>query len=107
MQSKIIGGVPSSIEKWPYIVSLRENNVHFGSGSIIAVKFILTAASCVIMYENRKPYYFGLTVVAGTIHREGYDGVSSAIAHIDVNKDYDPNEAQFSHSDIALVTVSC
>ena len=48
--------IPTTIDKYPYVVSLRtENNDHFCGGSIISNKHILTAAHCL---EGIKPSQF-------------------------------------------------
>src|SRR5690348_12693415 len=43
---KIVGGEPTEIEKHPWQVALQLNGGFFCGGSIIAQKWILTAAHC-------------------------------------------------------------
>ncbi|KAF5278811.1 hypothetical protein FQR65_LT03498 [Abscondita terminalis] len=52
-QNRIIGGHDADFGEFPYQVSLQYRNRHFCGGSIIASKWILTAAHCVDGYRLR------------------------------------------------------
>lgn len=44
--TRIVGGEQTTIERFPWIVSLQRNGVHFCGGSIISATRILSAAHC-------------------------------------------------------------
>ncbi|XP_043267826.1 trypsin-7-like [Venturia canescens] len=87
---KIIGGEPTIIEKYPYVVSLQENGTFFGhdfehfcGGNIINEKWILTAAKCCY---GKKPSQFHVRLgsklyyTGGRIHE---------IESIEIHPNYD------------------
>lgn len=45
-ETKIVGGSPTVIEKFPYLISLQQFNSHICGGSIISSNYVLTAAHC-------------------------------------------------------------
>lgn len=45
--SRIVGGVEADRGEFPFIISLQKNGRHICGGSLIAKKFVLTAAHCV------------------------------------------------------------
>ncbi|XP_076387745.1 vitellin-degrading protease [Megachile rotundata] len=47
LQPRIIGGQNTSIDKYPYQVSVQARNSHICGGSLISDQFVLTAAHCV------------------------------------------------------------
>lgn len=61
LDGRIIGGESTTIQQFPYQVSLRHNGFHFCGGSIYKSNIIITAAHCVKGEDVTR-----LTVVAGT-----------------------------------------
>uniref|UniRef100_A0A8C8WI51 Peptidase S1 domain-containing protein n=1 Tax=Panthera leo TaxID=9689 RepID=A0A8C8WI51_PANLE len=49
---RIVGGVAAPRRKWPWHVSLQINNKHIRGGSLIASRWVLTAAHCVTGHED-------------------------------------------------------
>lgn len=45
---KIFGGLDTSIQRYPYQVSMQYHNYHFCNGAVISKYHILTAANCVL-----------------------------------------------------------
>ncbi|XP_020299071.1 chymotrypsin-2-like [Pseudomyrmex gracilis] len=65
LPTQIVGGTDAEIGKYPYMVSLRNNNKHFCGGSIINVRYILTAAHCLTGFKTNADVA-DMTVHAGT-----------------------------------------
>ena len=106
MESKIVGGYHVSLGERPFIVSIRKDNEHICTGSLISNEHVLTTASCVVLYRNDGPFYEGYTVVAGTISRTGDDGIHRRIFAISINRYYKISDHALAHSDIAIIGVS-
>lgn len=46
--SRIVGGSLTTIDQYPYQVSLRSSGTHICGGSIISADWVLTAAHCIV-----------------------------------------------------------
>ncbi|XP_073757845.1 serine protease 44-like [Callorhinus ursinus] len=49
---RIASGLPTAERKWPWQVSLQINDRHICGGSLIASRWVLTAAHCIISHEE-------------------------------------------------------
>uniref|UniRef100_A0A914E4T9 Peptidase S1 domain-containing protein n=1 Tax=Acrobeloides nanus TaxID=290746 RepID=A0A914E4T9_9BILA len=66
----IVGGKHSIIGDWPWIVSVHENGQKVCTGSIIAPRFVLTAAHC---YKKKEMKYY--SIHAGSNYANGGQAV--------------------------------
>ncbi|XP_068096887.1 transmembrane protease serine 5 isoform X4 [Hyperolius riggenbachi] len=98
--SRIIGGSDVALGRWPWQVSLYLNNKHVCGGSIVAPKWIITAAHCVHNY--RSPQVSSWTVVAGVISHPSLrqKAAVSAVEKIIYHQKYDDRSHDY---DIALM----
>lgn len=97
LDGRIVGGVDTTIEAHPYIVSLLEYNWHICGGSIISSTWILTAAHC--FYEPVFAYY----VRAGSTIRNSGGQVIAARRYI-LHPEYDYWTVDFDIAVIELVS---
>lgn len=44
--NRVVSGTDTDIESWPYMVSVRRNNVHKCGGTAINPFWVMTAAHC-------------------------------------------------------------
>ncbi|XP_062055928.1 serine protease 44-like [Lepus europaeus] len=49
---KIVGGAPAPERRWPWQVSLQSKGNHVCGGSLISSRWVLTAAHCILGYED-------------------------------------------------------
>uniref|UniRef100_A0A914DX82 Peptidase S1 domain-containing protein n=1 Tax=Acrobeloides nanus TaxID=290746 RepID=A0A914DX82_9BILA len=88
----IIGGKPSIIGDWPWIVSVHENGQKVCTGSIIAPRFVLTAAHC----YNKKE----MKIHAGSNYANG--GQMVKVKRVTTFDDYIPDPEKIPN-DIAIM----
>ncbi|XP_051948416.1 coagulation factor XI-like [Xyrauchen texanus] len=83
IRARVFGGVDSQLGNWPWQVSLQKWKKHFCGGSIIANKWIITAAHCFSSSQTQLSVSVGLTKlsedevkyeVEKVIMHPGYDG---------------------------------
>lgn len=96
--TKIVGGEPTGVDAWSWIVSIRVWNNHICGGSLISSNFVLTAAHCLVSVTTKA----GLSVTFGSkylsiVHQR------RSIADVYLHRFYDPD--RYIH-DIALLRLS-
>ncbi|XP_065722027.2 chymotrypsin-2 [Drosophila suzukii] len=96
---RVVNGTDSSVQKHPYVVSLRSyDGAHSCGGTIISNEFVMTAAHC----TNGRPaetlsIQFGVTNI--NINGPNVVGIKKIIQH----EDFDPSRQ--NANDISLVKV--
>ncbi|XP_011645766.1 trypsin-1-like [Pogonomyrmex barbatus] len=98
LEPRIIGGVPTTITKHPYQVSIHYNGKLACGGSIIGKQWILTAAHCV--YGGTRSLF--RVRVASSYHDEGGILITD-IASIIVHNKYTSSTYDY---DVALIKLS-
>uniref|UniRef100_A0A452SLL1 Peptidase S1 domain-containing protein n=1 Tax=Ursus americanus TaxID=9643 RepID=A0A452SLL1_URSAM len=95
---RIAGGLPAAERKWPWQVSLQARDRHMCGGSLIASRWVLTAAHCIIGHEE-------YTVRLGDTHSHSHSKTTLVVPVEDIvcHRFYD---AKTLRHDIALVLLS-
>ncbi|MDQ7016384.1 MAG: trypsin-like serine protease [Gammaproteobacteria bacterium] len=103
--NRIVGGTPSVAGAYPWMVSLQDNLGHFCGGSLIADRWVLTAAHCTFDFNNTPLPASQLHVAIGI---NMLDSVTPnqliTVKAIHIHPDYTHNSG--SDSDIALLELS-
>ena len=97
VSQRIVGGTEASAGSWPWQISLMKNGDHFCGGSVIAPRWVLTAAHCV---EGERPA--DVQVLVATQDLEA-GGRRIAVEAIRVHEGWD---ASAMENDIALLKLA-
>lgn len=95
LTGRIVGGEDAVEGQFPYQVSLRKNTFHICGGSIIAKKWILTAAHCVVGGYPAENY----SIRAGSSNRI-VRGVIHNVTKVIIDEEYDSKK---DLNDLALL----
>ncbi|KAM6946401.1 transmembrane protease serine 4a [Aplochiton taeniatus] len=86
-QDRIVGGVETTIEAWPWQVSLQQNGQHTCGGSLVSQRWVITAAHC---FSGSKKELSRWWVVSGRTYMGALGG--SYVDRIIVNGKYSSND---------------
>ncbi|KAG5269664.1 hypothetical protein AALO_G00204560 [Alosa alosa] len=95
---RIVGGVSTEIEHWPWQVSLQQNGQHTCGGSLVSPQWVVSAAHC---FSGSKKELSRWRVVSGRTYM-GTSGGSS-VEKIITHSGYDPKRNDY---DIAMMKLS-
>ncbi|ODM99897.1 Coagulation factor XI, partial [Orchesella cincta] len=99
---KIVGGIPTFQNEFPWVVSLKRHGKHFCSGVIVHSRFVLTAAQCVTFKKSIK--LSTLSVTTGeyflNLPEEPNDATNYSVENILIHPNYDKTTHEF---DIAMI----
>lgn len=95
-EGRIVGGWETDISYFPYQVSIQQLNTHVCGGSVIGEDLILTAAHCLLRYDN--PQYYSVRAGSSYSFR---DGVVIPAKAIRIHQNYKNNE-----HDIAVIKLA-
>ena len=79
------------------VVSIRNNCVHYCSGTLIHIYYVLTTASCIMpileYYENEGNYArFNISLGSTKISSKGYH--TTSISNVHIHNDYTVDDSQ-------------
>ncbi|XP_058061006.1 trypsin alpha-like [Anopheles bellator] len=95
---RIVGGAAVTIDKYPYVVSLRRNLDHVCAGSVISPYYAVTCAHCTYSMSSLS----GVTIYAGSTSRTTGGKVFTVTAIIR-HSEYNPDTFDV---DVSVVRVS-
>ncbi|XP_076851792.1 transmembrane protease serine 9-like isoform X2 [Brachyhypopomus gauderio] len=86
LNNKTVGGDTATAGSWPWVVSLRADNGHFCSGSLINSGWVLTSALCGLSCPDS-----GVTVYLGTesLNGNNTNQVSRTVIKVIINPNFD------------------
>ncbi|XP_061398822.1 serine protease SP24D-like [Musca vetustissima] len=90
-ENRIVAGSIANERQFPYVVSLRRNDMHTCGGVIISRNYILTAGRCVVQkfgsngVESYPPSEFNIRAGSLTLYEEG---ILEGVAEIKVHTNY-------------------
>ncbi|XP_076815725.1 uncharacterized protein LOC143461753 isoform X1 [Clavelina lepadiformis] len=104
---RIVGGNTVRKGSWPWIVQLRDDDVQFCSGALIAPQWVLTAAHCLHLRDIQNGHNNNTrwTVVSGQHSREGHDDTNQ-VTHIAYALANNFTNIDIPRKDIALIKLS-
>ncbi|KAM9318423.1 transmembrane protease serine 4a [Pholidichthys leucotaenia] len=97
LEDRIVGGTDTTIEKWPWQVSLQQAGHHKCGGTLISPRWVITAAHCFAGSRLLSQW----RVMSGQTHISTLEG--SYVDRIIIHGNYDPNRVDY---DIALMRLS-